>query len=655
MSAAEETPILDNISSTDDLRKLDIEQLEPLCKELRSDLVNTLSQIGGHFASSLGATEITVALHYVLNTPRDRIVWDTGHQAYIHKILTGRRQELGKVRKLGGISGFPCRSESSFDSFGVAHAGTSISAACGMLEASSMQEEEPRKVAAVIGDGAMTAGMAFEALNHSGQLKRNLIVILNDNEMSIAPNVGALSSAFSKALTGKTSTYARQQFKSLHERGLVPNTVYRALDKAEEATKGFFSTPAMLFESFGFCYIGPVDGHDVNEMVRSLERAAAQDGPVLIHAMTDKGKGYTPAEKDPLKWHAVSPFTPEEGEFKAKPITGKKPPTYTEVFGKTLVELCKENDKLIGVTAAMPDGTGLKFLAEELPDRYFDAGIAEQHAVTFCAGMACEGMKPFCTIYSTFMQRGYDQLVHDVCIQNLPVVFAMDRGGLVGADGPTHHGTFDFAFLRPIPNICIMAPKDEAELKDMMLTAAHYEGPIALRYPRGEGLGVDISQAPKLLEIGKGEVIVEAESFDDSALILAIGKTVSPALEASEGLLGQYGIHSTVVNCRFLKPLDTDLIASLVANHSLIVTVEDGSVKGGLGAEVAEFLSAEGLLDGQKIVRLGVPDKFIEHGTQDELYRICGYDADGICQRVAFELGRPQKNSDKKTPSSQPT
>ena len=639
------TPLLDNISKPSDLRKLERSQLPSLCKELRDDLVYTLSQIGGHFASSLGATEITVALHWVLNTPKDRIVWDTGHQAYIHKILTGRRKDLGRVRKLGGISGFPTRDESKYDTFGVAHAGTSISAAIGMLEASFHEypESEDRNVAAVIGDGAMTAGMAFEALNHSGQLHRKLIVILNDNEMSIAPNVGALSLAFSKTLAGKTTTNARKHFKTLHDKGLVPHTLYRALDRAEEAAKGFLSTPAMLFESFGYQYIGPVDGHDVEQMVDALERAKAQDGPVLIHALTQKGKGYSPAEADPVKWHGVSPFLAQEGKFKEKKKSTR--PSYTGVFGKTLIELCKADQRIVGVTAAMPDGTGLTKLAEEMPDRYFDAGIAEQHAVTFAAGLACEGMKPFCAIYSTFLQRGFDQLVHDVCIQNLPVVFAMDRGGLVGADGPTHHGTFDISFLRPIPNLAIMAPKDEAELRDMMLTAANHDGPIAFRYPRGEGLGVDISKPPKELEIGKGEVLKEANNYEDAVLILGLGKTVSFAMEAAEELSSSYGIEATVVNSRFVKPLDTELIKKLVQQHSFVVTVEDGAIKGGFGTEVLEMLATEDLLNDIKFLRLGVPDKFIEHGTQQELYKICGYDAEGITQRIAFEMGKAKQTN----------
>jgi len=635
-----QTPLLDSIESTGDLRKLKRPELKQLCSELRHDLINTVSQVGGHFASSLGVVELTVAIHSVFETPHDRLVWDVGHQAYVHKILTGRRKELPRIRQLGGISGFPRRCESEFDTFGVAHAGTSISAAAGMLEAAHHEYpgSEPRKVVAVIGDGAMTAGMAFEALNHSGQLHRKLIVILNDNEMSIAPNVGALSWAFSKAVTNKFSTCARRHFKSLVEKRLIPKAFYRALDRAEEAAQGFFSTPAMLFESFGYRYIGPIDGHNLDQVIEALEHAKNQDGPVLIHALTVKGKGYEPAEADPVKWHGVVPFDVEEGEFK-KTGNGKQPPAFTNVFGQTLVELCKQDPRIVGVTAAMPDGTGLKFLAQEMPDRYFDVGIAEQHAVTFCAGLACEGMRPFCAIYSTFLQRAYDQVVHDVCIQSLPVIFAMDRGGLAGADGPTHHGVFDIAYLRTLPNIVVMAPKDEAELRDMMLTAVHHtEGPIAFRYPRGNGLGVDITQPPKILEIGRAEVLERAKSEKRAVLLLGYGNTVPSALEAAKTLRSE-GIECTVVNARFAKPLDEELFFDLINKHALVVTVEDHALMGGFGSAVLEFMSETGLTANKIIIRLGIDDIFVEHGTQPELYDLCGYDANAIAARIRDALG----------------
>lgn len=630
------TPLLDSIQQPSDLRKLELVELEQLCTELRSDLVHTISQIGGHFASSLGVVELTVALHKVFDTPHDRIVWDVGHQAYIHKILTGRREELTRVRQFGGISGFPRRCESEYDTFGVAHAGTSVSAAIGMLEASHHEYEgrQDRHVVAVIGDGGMTAGMVFEALNHSGQLHRKLIVILNDNEMSIAPNVGALSWAFSKAITNRFSNFARRHFKNLVERGLIPRTFYRAVDRAEEAAQGFFAAPAMLFSSFGYRYMGPIDGHNLAQVVDALERAKEQDGPVLIHAMTVKGKGYKPAEGDPVKYHGVGPFEVADGEFKKS--NGKAAaPSYTDVFGKALVDICKKDSRVVGVTAAMPDGTGLSHLAKELPERFFDVGIAEQHAVTFAAGLACEGMRPVTAIYSTFLQRAYDQVVHDVCIQSLPVVFVMDRGGVVGADGPTHHGVFDIAYLRTLPNMTVMAPKDEGELRDMLLTAVnHLDGPTAIRYPRGNGLGANISQEPKLLPIGQAEVVRQVAAKKESVLLLGLGQTVAHCTQAAEAL-SKEGIECTVVNARFVKPLDEQLLFDLIGRHSLIVTVEDHVLMGGFGSAVLEFMADTGLTAHRSVIRLGIDDFFVEHGTQAELYKLCGYDATSIIARVS--------------------
>ena len=640
------TPILDTIHSPADLSPLNTPELQELCAELREELIHTVSQIGGHFASSLGAVELTVAIHKVFNTPHDRLVWDVGHQAYIHKILTGRRAEMPRIRQLGGISGFPRRPESDYDTFGVAHAGTSISAALGMLEASEHDYpgSEKRRVIAVIGDGAMTSGMAFEALNHSGELHRKLIVVLNDNEMSIAPNVGALSWAFSKTLTNKFSTSARRHFKSLVERGLIPKAFYRALDRAEEAAQGFFSTPAMLFESFGYRYIGPIDGHNLDQVIAALNNAKEQDGPVLIHAMTVKGKGYEPAEADPVKWHGVTPFDVMGGSFRKS--GSANPPSYTTVFGQTMVELCKSDPRVVGITAAMPDGTGLTLLQQQMPDRYFDVGIAEQHAVTFAAGLACEGMRPICAIYSTFLQRAYDQIVHDVCIQNLPVVFAMDRGGLVGADGPTHHGVFDIGYLRILPNMVVMAPSDEGELRDMMFTAAQYTaGPIAFRYPRGNGVGVDLTRPPRILEIGKAELLREGHT--GHALILALGASVTPSLQAAETLSRENGIECTVVNTRFVKPLDETLLGELIAAHDVILTVEDHVKMGGFGSAILEFMADNSLLNGKQVLRLGIEDKFIEHGEQSELYDLCGYDAPAIAACIRQALGvhvqiRPQ-------------
>ena len=632
------TPLLDNIESPSDLRKLNKKDLASLCEELRYDLINTVSQVGGHFASSLGVVELTVALHYMFDTPEDRVVWDVGHQAYIHKILTGRRKDLPRVRQYNGISGFPKRDESQYDTFGVAHAGTSISAAVGMLEASSHEcsTNKNRQAIAVIGDGAMTAGMAFEALNHSGHLHKRLIVILNDNEMSIAPNVGALSRIFSRAVTNTFSTSARKHVKNLRDKGFIPETFYKALDRAEEAALGFFSAPAMLFNSFGYRYIGPIDGHNISQVISALERAKNQDGPVLIHALTTKGKGYEPAEIDPVKYHGVGPFEVNDGKF-IKPVSNsKKVPTYTEVYGNTLVELAKSDNKIVGITAAMPDGTGLSTLQEEMPERYYDVGICEQHGVTFAAGLACEGMKPFCTIYSTFLQRAFDQVIHDVCIQSLPVIFAMDRAGLVGADGATHHGVFDISYLRSLPNMTIMAPKDEKELRDMMYTASkHKAGPIAFRYPRGSAIGVDINEKPKEIEIGKAELLKLANPDSEfKVLLLGLGQTVYPCLEASKTLLVDHHIESSIVNARFVKPLDTSLLAELINSHQLIVSVEDHAIQGGFGSAILEFISDYGLSEPAPMIRLGIEDRFINHGTQKELYRECKYDTESIVNAV---------------------
>ena len=643
LMAKAHTPLLDSIRSPEDLRALPQERLLDVCQELREELVASVSRTGGHFASSLGVVELTVALHYVLETPRDRIVWDVGHQSYIHKILTGRRDALAQVRQFGGISGFPRRPESEYDTFGVAHAGTSISAAAGMLEASHHEypEKENRQVVAVIGDGGMTCGMAFEALNHSGQLHRKLIVVLNDNEMSIAPNVGALSLAFSKTVTSKLSTSARRHFKSLVDRGLVPNTLYRFLDRAEEATQGFFSTPAMLFEAFGYRYIGPIDGHDIDQVIDALERAAEQDGPVLIHALTMKGKGYQPAEKDPVKYHGVGPFEIKNGSFLKKSNGKASAPTYTKVFGDTLVELCRKNQRVFGITAAMPDGTGLTRLSEEMPDRFFDAGIAEQHAVTFAAGLACEGLVPVCAIYSTFLQRAYDQVVHDVCIQSLPVIFAMDRAGLVGADGPTHHGVFDISYLRTLPNMTLMAPKDEAELRNMMLSAVeHREGPSAIRYPRGSGIGIDISKTPQLIEIGRAEMLRRAAKGSEKLLLIGLGPSAYSALAAAEQLT-KSGIDCSVLNPRFVKPLDEELLFEEISRHQVVITIEDHAIQGGFGSAILEFMAETGLNFQTRLIRLGIRDQFIEHGTQAELYRLCGFDTQGIIKTAeeAFSSG----------------
>ena len=655
------TPLLDSLQSPSDLRKFSVEELIQLCSELRVDLISRLNEVGGHFASSLGVTEITVALHKVFSTPHDRIVWDVGHQAYIHKMLTGRRSSLNSIRTFGGISGFPKRCESEYDTFGVAHAGTSISAATGMIEASHIPQLgiDDRNVVAVIGDGAMTAGMAFEALNHAGQLHRKLIVILNDNEMSIAPNVGALSLAFSKTVTGKLSTSARRHFKNLVEKGMVPKALYRMLDRAEEAAQGFFSSPSMLFEAFGFRYIGPIDGHNMEQVIDSLERAKLQDGPVLLHMLTVKGKGYEPAEENPVKYHAVSAHSllgTNGSTPVAKAAATRKIPNYTEVFGDALVELCKADNRVVGITAAMPDGTGLTKLATQMPDRFYDVGIAEQHAVTFAAGLTCEGVRPVCAIYSTFLQRAYDQVMHDVCIQSLPVVFVMDRAGVVGADGPTHHGVFDISYLRCLPNIVVMAPKDEAELRDMLhASIAHTKGPIAIRYPRGAGMGVDIPAQPRSIKIGKAEILHTSsgslgENTSPNILLLGLGQSVYPLLEASK-ILELEGISTTVVNMRYAKPIDAEILQELCPKHTLAVTVEDHALAGGFGSAVLETCSDLGLLRDIDLVRLGIPDTFVEHGTQQELYQVCGYDVGGIVSRISSEIASSRKKSAESYPA----
>ena len=631
-SGSSGTPLLDKISLPKDLRALSANDLIELCDELRTELVSSVSQIGGHFASSLGVVELTVALHKVFNTPEDRLVWDVGHQGYIHKILTGRRANLRSVRQFNGISGFLRREESIYDCFGAGHAGTSISAATGMAEsnyhsaverATGQEVANKRQVVAVIGDGSFTAGMAFEALNHAGQLHRKLIVVLNDNEMSIAPNVGALSLFLSKAVTGKVSTNARRHFKHLVEKGLIPHALYRALDRAEEAAQGFLSTPAMIFGAFGFKYIGPVDGHNLPAVIDALERAKDQDGPVIVHALTIKGKGYEPAEIDPVKYHGVTPFTAASGVFKKT----SSPKSYSSVLGEALVEICKLDSRVVGITAAMPDGTGLKILQKEMPERYFDVGIAEQHGVTFAAGLAAEGLRPVVAIYSTFLQRAFDQVVHDVCIQNLPVIFALDRGGLAGADGPTHHGVFDLAYLRSIPNITVMAPRNGAQLRQMLYSSLKYEsGPVAFRFPKGD---TEEFEKTPLEIIPKGTAELVTISKDSKILIVAIGPCVQFAIDAAEKLFKE-GKPATVVDARFIKPLDENVLCSLAKTHDLIVTVEDHVKVGGLGSALLELLSEKDLLTEKKFIRLGIGDEFVPHGNQAELYKLCGFDAEGI-------------------------
>ena len=626
------TRLLDGVEYPRDIRRFSLEELNQLAGEIREEVISVVSEVGGHFASTLGAVELTLALHYVFNTPEDRIVWDTGHQAYAHKLICGRRERLSTIRQLGGLSGFLSREESEYDVFGAGHAGTSISAALGMVEAKYLAGAQ-RKVVAVISDGGLSAGLTYEGLNSAGHLDRDLIVVLNDNEHFIDPRVGAVSSFLSKQFTTDLGVRLQKNLSSLLK-SLPSGENLKHL--ARKIRDSFLSlvTPGFLFESLGFQYVGPIDGHNLSEMIATLENVKKIDGPTLVHVLTKKGKGYAPAEKDPIKFHGVTPFHVLTGKAKKEkgPI-----PTYTEAFGQSLVRLARENPKVVGITAAMGSGTGIDKLAREFPARTYDVGIAEQHAVTFAAGMATEGCIPVVAIYSTFLQRGYDEILHDVCLQNLHVIFALDRGGLVGADGPTHHGVFDFAYMRSMPNIVIMAPKDENELQHMLKTAIDHPGPISLRYPRGEGWGVEMEAQMKSLEIGKAELLRDGKDL----VIAAIGHTVMPALKAAEDLTS-LGIEAAVVNARFVKPLDKTLFRDLLARVPRLITVEDHVVAGGFGSAVIELLADEGL-SGVEVKRLGVPDRFISHGTQDELKKLCGFDKDAIAQAVLQMVRRAKK------------
>lgn len=629
--------LIDSLELPAGLRSLDTEQLRQVCGELRDELIETVAQAGGHFASSLGATEISVVLHHLFNTPSDKIVWDVGHQGYVHKMLTGRRNRLGSIRTKNGISGFLRRDESDYDAFGAGHAGTSISAAVGM--AAALHKASPdRHVVAVIGDGSLTSGMAFEALNHAGHLGLpNLIVVLNDNEMSISPNVGAISWLFSKAITSTCSTIVRSRFKNLYRSGYVPEVVYKTIDRFEDLTKGLLCGAALLFESFGFRYIGPVDGHSVDELVAALENAKQQDVPVLIHAYTTKGKGYEPAEDDPVKWHGVTPFVRSQGQFIAsmKSSEGKSaPPTYTGVFADTVIELAKRDPRIVAITAAMLTGTGLDKVQNAIPERVFDVGICEQHAVTFAAGLACEGYRPICAIYSTFLQRGFDQVVHDVCIQNLPVIFAIDRAGVVGNDGETHQGVFDIAFLRTIPNLTIMSPRDENELRQMLYTATEVSGPVAIRYPRGNGSGVAIDAQFSQLPIGKSQIVQAGEQV----LLLCIGPVTQYGLAVAERMKLELGIAPTVVNMRFVKPIDVELLAYQIPRHSVVATIEDHALMGGFGGAVLESVNDHHIKLNSAILRFGVRDHFVTHASQAEQHAEQGYDPVSIFTRLTLAL-----------------
>jgi len=606
--------LLETINDPADLRALDRKQLPQLAEELRTFLIESVSKSGGHLASNLGAVELTVALHYVFNTPDDRLVWDVGHQTYSHKILTGRREAMATLRQLGGIAGFPKRAESEYDAFGAGHSSTSISAALGMAVAAQAEGSDRRSVA-IIGDGAMTGGMAFEALNNAGAMDANLLVVLNDNDMSISENVGALNNYLAKLMSGRFYSAMRKGGEKVL--GAMP-PILELAKRAEEHMKGMV-IPGTLFEEFGFNYIGPIDGHDLDVLVTTLNNLKHLQGPQLLHIATQKGKGYKLAEEDPCLYHGVAKFNPEDGVMDAKP-GGKI--TYTQVFGDWLCDMAAQDARVIGITPAMCEGSGMVRFAREYPKRYFDVGIAEQHALTFAAGIACEGMKPVVAIYSTFLQRAYDQLIHDVALQDLPIVLAIDRAGLVGADGPTHAGSFDLSFLRCVPNMLVMAPSDENECRQMLYTAFMHNGPSAVRYPRGSGMGVAIQQEMQALTMGKGEIRREGGKI----AILAFGSMLAPALAAADEL------KATVANMRFVKPLDEELTLRLAQTHDLLVTVEENAVMGGAGSAVLEFLEGQGAT--VPVLQLGLPDRFVEHGDPAKLLASCGLDRDGIVRAV---------------------
>jgi 1-deoxy-D-xylulose-5-phosphate synthase len=609
--------LLKTVTDPTALRGLDRRGLQQLADELRAFVLESVSQTGGHLSSNLGTVELTVALHHVFETPYDRIVWDVGHQTYAHKILTGRRDAMSRLRMMGGISGFPRRAESEYDTFGTAHSSTSISAALGMAQAAKLKGEK-RRVIAVIGDGAMSAGMAFEALNNAGVMDTDLLVILNDNEMSISPAVGALNRYLARLMSGRFYAAARKAGEKVLA-GMPP--LWELAKKVEEHAKGLV-VPSTLFEEFGFNYVGPIDGHDLDSLVPTLKNIKELKGPQFLHVVTKKGQGYKLAEADPVLYHGPGKFNPAEG---IKKSSGGKP-TYTQIFGEWLCDMAKLDSRLVGITPAMREGSGLVRFAQEFPDRYFDVGIAEQHAVTFAAGLACEGLKPVVAIYSTFLQRGYDQLIHDVCIQNLPIVFALDRAGLVGGDGATHNGAFDLAYLRCLPNMVVMTPSDENECRQMLYTAFTLNQPAAVRYPRGAGPGAEPEKKMKVVAVGRAELRRKGKRV----ALLAFGTLLKPALEAGEV------IDATVVDMRFVKPVDEALVAELAATHDLLVTVEENSVMGGAGSAVAEVLAAHGII--RPLLQLGLPDRFIDHGDQAQLLASVGLDGAGIAASIRARL-----------------
>lgn len=610
MSTDKNFPLLEAINSPQDLRNLGGSQLVALARELRAYLLHSVSRSGGHFAAGLGTIELTIALHYILNTPEDRLVWDVGHQAYPHKILTGRRDRIQTIRKWGGLAPFPKRDESVYDTFGVGHSSTSISAALGMAIAAKHQGSD-RKVVAIIGDGGMTAGLAFEALNHAGDVGCNLLVILNDNNMSISPNVGALSNHFAKVLSGRLYATVREGSKKVLS-NMPP--VWELARRAEEHVKGLI-VPGTLFEELGFNYIGPIDGHDLPNLISTLRNVADLKGPQLLHVVTRKGKGYAPAEADPVKYHGVTPFDPDKGIVPASKFSKA---TYSKIFGDWVCDMAARDQRLVAITPAMREGSGLVRFEKEFPDRYFDVGIAEQHSVTVAAGMACEGLKPVVAIYSTFLQRAYDQLIHDVVNQKLPVLFAIDRAGPVGADGPTHNGSYDFTYMRCLPNMVVMAPADENECRQMLYTGFLLDQPASVRYPRGTGPGVTVEDEMCALPVGKGELRRKGKVV----AILAFGTMVAPSLDVADE------IDASLVNMRFVKPLDEALVLEMARQHELLVTVEENVVAGGAGAAVSEVLAAHGLC--HPVVHYGLPDRLIQHGSRDDMLEDAGLTKDGI-------------------------
>jgi len=626
-----ENSILATINFPEDIRKLDLAQLNRLAREIRGKIIDIVSKNGGHLASSLGTVELTLAIHCVFDTPRDKLIWDVGHQAYAHKIITGRKDMFHTLRKKGGISGFPRREESPYDVFNAGHSSTSISAATGITEARCLTGGDFKTIA-VIGDGSIAAGMAFEALNWAGDRNKDMIIILNDNEMCISPNVGAMSSYLNRVMTGHTVTKFKTEAKHfLKSIPSIGEQMLKFTKQVEESIKALV-IPGALFEELGFTYVGPLEGHRLDNLIKNLRNVKKLKGPVLVHVITKKGMGYKYAEDDPAKFHGIAPFKVETGEPFAEDSALL---SYTKMFGRTIVKLARDNSKIVAVTAAMSEGTGLDEFAKEYPGRFYDVGMAEQHGVTFAAGLATEGLIPVVAIYSTFLQRAYDQILHDVCLQKLPVVFALDRGGFVGSDGPTHHGLFDFAYLRSIPNITVMAPKDENELQHMLKAAVESGRPVSIRYPRGRGVGVAIDDLPVSLEIGKGEIVFNGE--DAKLAIMAIGSTVYPAIAAA-GKLKDKGIHVMVINARFVKPLDEELLCDTAKSLRRIITVEENVLMGGFGSAVLELLEEKGIRD-VSVKRLGIKDEFVEHASQSELRRMCGIDEEGIIEAVQRMMG----------------